>query len=58
MDRSQPFRLTMDDVQRAGLQRADVGSWCLKIKGAYHLFASEQHARRAHDMMLKGQMVR
>lgn len=58
MSISNPFRLTSEDVARAGLAPGDVGLWCVLVTGCYHLFNSENAARRAHAMMLNGQMVR
>ena len=58
MSVSTPFCLTLEDVQRAELKLSDVGSWCVCVKGCYHLFDSEMAANRTYKMMLEGQFVR
>ena len=58
MASSVPFQLTEDDVRRGQLESEDVGSWCLLVRGCYHLFSNETLARRAYDMLLEGEMVR
>lgn len=58
MSVSSPFQITLEDVRRAGLQVGDVGMWCVRVEGCYHLFETEVLASRAHNMILRGQMVR
>lgn len=58
MTNSAPFKLTLADVRQAGLQPGDVGLWCFMERGCYHLFESETQAKRAYDLMLKGELVR
>ena len=58
MDVSEPFQLTVDDVKRASLGDADIGSWCVVVAGCYHLFGSEDQARFAYRKYLQGVLVR
>lgn len=58
MSVSDPFRLTSEDVRRAGLEPGDVEAWCIIVAGCYHLFASEAAAKWAHAKMLDGELVR
>ena len=58
MSVSDPFRLTSEDVRRAGLEPGDVGAWCVLVAGCYHLFSNEMAARWAYAKMLDGELVR
>ena len=58
MSVSGPFQLTEEDVSRAALNTADIGLWCIVVKGCYHLFNSEHQARFAHAKFVAGEMVR
>ena len=51
MSVSDPFRLTSEDVRRAGLEPGDVGAWCVLVAG-------QAAAEWAHAKMLEGELVR
>lgn len=53
-----PFRITAADIARSGLERRDLGAWALLVCGCYHLFETEDAARRAYRLLLRGVAVR
>lgn len=53
-----PFRITAADIARSSLGRGDLGAWALLVCGCYHLFETEDAARRAYRLLLQGVAVR
>jgi hypothetical protein len=58
MSASPPFRVSAADIARSSLERADLGAWALLVCGCYHLFESEDAARRAYRLLLADVAVR
>ena len=58
MNTSGPFKLTVQIVREAGLLPEDVGAWCVRVDGCYHVFSSERLAIRAYEKLLQGIAVR
>jgi hypothetical protein len=49
-----PFHVTAADIARSSLERADFGAWALLVCGCYHLFDTEDAARRAYRLLSQG----
>ena len=45
------YQLTEEDVNRADLDKEDVGRWCIIIRGTYQIFNTEEEARDCLDFI-------
>lgn len=49
------FKVTEEDVERASLDKSDIGRWAFIVTGCWQLYDTERSARSAYDFVFRGE---